>query len=120
MRWAYLATGGGELDEAGIVRRGACVDLASIVTEDVGDVARVFGAHDELKESMNYQSYLHCSYSYLCSFRLADLDIALEHVGVLEAEREGSNRHGLGNSTEIEDTLIFEEPQIVERVESMT
>ena len=96
------------------------MNFAGILPEDVRNITGIFGAHDELKESMNYQSYLHCSYSYLCSFRLADLDIALEHVGVLEAEREGSNRHGLGNSTEIEDTLIFEEPQIVERVESMT
>lgn len=54
-RAAYTTSEDGELNEGGVVGAGAGVDGTEVVAEDVGDVARVGGLHDELSKRVRRQ-----------------------------------------------------------------
>jgi hypothetical protein len=54
------------------------------------------------------------------SFGPADLDVALEHIWVFEAERQRRDGHRLWDCAEVEYALVLEQPEVVERIGCMT
>ena len=70
-----------------------------------------------LLENLRHQLKVLCRLNHqLARVSLGDLHVPLEHIVVLEADIQGSNGHGLRDSAEVENALLFETREVVDAI----
>ena len=100
---AYLAADNADLEEVGVLRGVLLVNLTGEFTESITENTEVLGRSEHQAASIT----------------LGDLDITLEDIVVAEAQLQRGNSHSLGDSTEVEDTLLPEAGEVEETLFTM-
>jgi hypothetical protein len=95
-----LATGNADVHEVGVGGLVLCVNLAGVLAENLADKLQVLCALPHERAGV----------------ALCDLDVALKHLVVLEAELKGSDGHGLWDGDEVEDGLFLDTSHVEEAV----
>ena len=95
-----LATGNADVHEIGVGGLVLGVNLAGVLAENLADELQVLCALPHERAGVT----------------LCDLDVALKHLVVLEAELKSSDGHGLGDGDEVEDGLFLDTGHVEEAV----